>query len=194
MARCFSVIAAMAVVVGAEASRGVLAQDVTCRINETVVQEFAEIVFPLKLSGTRPVEVQVLGARVFKDIAWTAKVSNPRMSLGQKERRFDADVDATADGVPWKGKVTGSLAIDYDEKRRAVVVQVEKAIAPVSIGPLRFDLDVSDEVPEMPLHVDLPEFTTSFNGKKVTARTIPSIEFEDQAIIVNGDVEFTVEK
>ena len=191
MARCYSVIAAMAFVVGA---RVAFAHDVTCRINETVVQEFAEIVFPLKLSGTRTVKVQVLGAEIAKDVAWTAKVSNPRMSVGSKERRFDADVDATADGVPWKGKVTGSLAIDYDEKRRAVVVQVEKAIAPVTIGPLQFDLDVSEEVPEMPLRVDLPDFTTTFNGKNVTARTVPSIEFDEEAIVVNGDVEFTVEK
>jgi hypothetical protein len=170
------------------------AEDLSCRIDERVVQEFAESVFPIKVAGKKKVEMTILGSKVAKEIPWTATVSRPKIAIDNENQSFVADVSVKAEGgITWDGKVDGILDIAYNEKQRALVVQVSEAIVPVSVGPLAFKLDVSEEVPEMPFHFSLPDFHASFNGKKVHVSTDPSVRFEHDAIILEGKVECRVD-
>jgi len=168
------------------------AQDLLCRIEESVVQDFAETVFPLKVAGTKKVEVPLLGRKMSKEIPWKAIVSCPKISIEEEKRSFAADVSVKAEGFTWEGKVDGLLEITYDNEERAIVVQVNEATVPVTLGPIAFNLDVSKEVPEMPFQFSLPDFHASFNGKDVHVSTTPAIRFEEEAIVLEGDVKCRV--
>jgi len=166
-------------------------ESITCRIEQEVVQQFSDAVFPMVMAGKKRVSVQVLGASVSQDIPWKATVTRPVITISADSQAFSADVKVDSVAASWQGKVNGRLVISYDEKRNAVVIHVADAIVPVTVGPLTLEIDVSKEVPDLPFQVMVPEMSIPFRGKKIRVETRPHIEFEESAIVVKTDVTFT---
>lgn len=167
------------------------AQGITCRIEQQVVQQFSDTVFPMVMTGKKRLSVDVLGASVTQDVPWKATISDPIITITKDTQTFSADVNVEAVATTWQGKVNGQLAIDYDAKRNAVVVQVIDAIVPVKVGPISMEIDVSKEVPDLPFQVMVPDLTIPFRGKKIRVQTTPDIKCEDGAVVVTSDVAFT---
>ena len=169
-------------------------ENITCRIEQKVVQQFSDTVFPMVMTGKKRVAVKVLGAAVSQDIPWKATISNPIITINADSQTFVADVKVDSLSASWKGEVNGHLIISYDEKRNAVIIHVADAIVPVTVGPLTLEIDVSEEVPELPFQIMVPEMSIPFRDKIIRVKTTkPRIEFEDSAIVVKTDVEFTTE-
>ena len=169
-------------------------ENITCRIEQKVVQQFSDTVFPMVMTGKKRAAVQVLGASVSQDIPWKATISNPIITINADSQIFAADVKVNSLSTSWKGEVNGGLIISYNEKRNAVVIHVTDAIVPVTVGPLTFEIDVSKEVPDLPFQIMVPEMSIPFRDKKIRVKTTkPRIEFEDSAIVVKTDVEFATE-
>ena len=166
-------------------------ENITCRLEQEVVQQFSDAVFPMVMAGKKRVSVQVLGASVSQDIPWKATITRPVITISADSQAFSADVKVDSVAASWQGKVNGRLVISYDEKRNAVVIHVADAIVPVTVGPITLEIDVSKEVPDLPFQVMVPEMSIPFRGKKIRVETRPHIEFEDSAIVVKTDVAFT---
>ena len=167
------------------------AQGINCRIEQDVVQQFTDVVFPMALTGKKRLSVVVLGASVTQEVPWKATVTDPVITITKDSQAFTADVEVEAVATKWRGKVNGQLAIEYDEKQNAVVVKVTDAVVPVSVGPLTMEIDVSKEVPDLPFQVVVPDMKIPFKDKKIQMRTTPTIECEDGAVVVKTDVVFT---
>lgn len=168
-------------------------EDVACRVSEKAIQKFAACVFPMEFRGTKEVQVGVLGAAVTNRVPWEARVSKPVIRITQRSQTFTASVEATAAGVPWKGDVNGTLDITYSNERKAIVVAVRDAIVPIRVGPLALDVDVSEEIPELPFAIPMPELAFPFKDKQVRVRTNPRLRFIDDAVIVVTDTTFAAE-
>jgi len=164
------------------------AEDVVCRISEAAVQKFADVVFPMEISGTK----KLAGAALAGGVPWTAKVTQPKISVGKGQRTFVAHVRAQAAGVTWEGDVQGKLLIDYDAKKNLLTVRVRDAIVPIDAGIVKVDLDVSDDLPVFAFSVAMPEASMPDRKKVIRAQTAPIIEFEDGAVLVKSDVRFVV--
>jgi len=170
------------------------AQSITCRIEQDVVQQFTDKVFPMELEGKKKLSVGVLGTSATTEVPWKANVTRPRITITKDSQTFTAHVVAEAVGAKWEGDVNGKLKIDYDAKKNCVVVQVTDAVVPVSVGPLTMEIDVSKEVPDLPFQVMVPDLTIPFRGKKIRVQTTPHLECEDGAVVVTSDVVFTIKK
>ncbi len=165
--------------------------DVACRITAKAIQKFAACVFPMDFRGTKDIQVAVLGATVKKEIPWEARVSNPVIKLSRDSQTFSADVKAVAGGVPWTGKVDGTLELSYSKKQRAVVVAVKNAIVPVRVGPIAVEIDVAKEIPELPFAIPMPELEFPFRDERILVTTEPSLRFVDNAVVVVTNTTFT---
>jgi len=169
--------------------------EVVCRVSENAVQRFADIVFPMQVSGTKKVASLPLGGGLGGlggEIRWTAEVTKPVIRITAAERTFVASVKANAGGVTWAGEVRGKLDINYDPKAKVLVIRVRDAIAPLSIGPLSVPVDVSEEVPTFRFSVALPEIMIPEKRSVVRVEANPEIRFEDGAVVVSSDVLFRV--
>ena len=166
------------------------AEDVECRISQQAVQRFAGVVFPMEIAGTKKIAGQALGASLMGDVKWTAVVSNPVITVSKDVQRFKAAVTARAAGITWSGDVEGSLDIRYDKKRSALVVQVRNAVAPINAGIVKFDLDISEDVPEFVFSVAMPEVTIPERRQVVRVKAEPVIDFEDGALVMRTDGGF----
>lgn len=173
------------------------AADLVCVIEEQVLQRFVQMVFPLSLTGKKDVEADVLGIKTKKTVPWKATVTNPKVEITAENQAFSADVSAQSVGtlipVSWKGKVEGRIDIRYDESRKAFIVNIEDAIAPVRLGPLMLDVDVSKDVPDLPFELSLPEYTLKIKDKTVSVKTEPNIAFADGEVRVEGKVVYAKE-
>jgi hypothetical protein len=170
-----------------------LAADVVCRLSEKAVQQFADLVFPMPVSGTKKMSALPLGGGfggLGGEVRWTADVSKPVIRITAAERTFTATVKANAGGITWSGEVKGVLDIDYDAKDKVLVVRVRNAIVPLSIGPVGVPIDVSQEVPTFRFSVALPEITIPEKRSVVRVAADPDIRFEDGAVVVSSDVKF----
>lgn len=181
---------ALTACLGKAAPPGIAQEDVACRVTGRAIQKFAACVFPLDFRGTKEVQVEVLGAAITKEVPWEARVSNPVITIRPNSQTFTADVQAIAGGVPWAGKVTGNLDISYSAKQKAIVVAVKDAIAPIRVGPVALDLDVSREIPELPFVVPMPELSFQFKDERIRVTTDPTLRFVDGAVIVVTDTTF----
>ena len=177
-------VAVVGTVVG---GRGIAAEDVVCRISEAAVQKFADVVFPMEVSGTK----KIAGAALAGGVPWKATVSKARISVGRDARTFVAHVRAQAAGVTWEGDVQGKLQIDYTAKTNMLTVRVRDAIVPIDAGIIKVDLDVSDDLPVFGFHVAMPEASIPERKKKFRVESAPTIEFEDGAVLVKSDVRFS---
>lgn len=188
--RCFVPI--LAVAIGAMVPcRG--ADDITFRIEERVIKDFCEAVFPIRLKGRKRVGITVLGKSVSQEVPWTAIVRSPRIKISRAEQAFVADVEVEASGLKWKGDVAGKLEARYDTKDEAIVISVADAVVPVTVGPLTIDIDVAKEVPELPFAFPVPQITLPTQGKKVRVVTDPEIGFDDGVVVVSSKVSFKTE-
>jgi hypothetical protein len=168
------------------------AADVFCRISEKAVQQFADLVFPMQVSGAKKIGSLPLGGLggLGGEVRWTADVSKPVIRITAAERTFTATVKANAGGITWSGEVKGTLDIAYDSKGKALVVRVRDAIVPLSVGPVSVPIDVSQEVPTFRFSVALPEITIPEKRRVVRVEADPDIRFEDGAVVVSSDVKF----
>jgi hypothetical protein len=169
------------------------AADVVCRLSEKAVQQFADVVFPMQVSGSKKISALPLGGGfggLGGEVRWTADVSKPVIKITAAERTFTATVKANASGITWTGEVKGTLDIDYDAKDKVLVVRVRDAIVPLSVGPVSVPIDVSQEVPTFRFSVALPEITIPERRRIVRVDADPEIRYEDGAVVVSSDVKF----
>lgn len=169
--------------------------EVVCRVSEKAVQRFADLVFPMQVSGTKKVASLPLGGGLGGlggEIGWTAEVTKPVIRITAAERTFVASIKAKAGGVTWAGEVKGKLDINYDPKAQVLIIRVRDAVAPLSIGPLSVPVDVSEEVPTFRFSVALPEIMIPEKRSVVQVEANPEIRFEDGAVVVSSDVLFRV--
>jgi hypothetical protein len=170
---------------------------VVVRVPGAVIDGFCEAVFPLKLTGRKRVSVTMLGREVAQEIPWTATVTAPRVTITRAKQTFVAKVVATSSAVPavtWADEVTGDLSVSYDGMRESIVIRVENVISPVAIGPLRMDLDLSSDIPEMVLLFRVPDIRVPNQRKTVAVQIEPTISFEDDTVIVSGHPKFQTVK
>jgi hypothetical protein len=172
---------------------GVAEEDVACRVTGRAIQKFTACVFPMDFSGTKEIQIEVLGASVRKNVPWEARVSNPVITIKPNSQTFSADVKATANGLPWSGQVNGNLDITYSLERKAIVVAVRDAVAPVRVGPVSIDIDVSKEIPELPFVLPMPELTFPVKGQRIRVTTNPRLRFIDSAVVVVTSTVFEKE-
>lgn len=177
------VVAVVGLVLG---SRGTAGEDVVCRISEAAVQKFADVVFPMDISGTK----KIAGAALAGGVPWQAKVSKARITVGKDARTFVAHVRAQAAGVTWEGDVQGKLKIDFDAKTNMLTVRVRDAIVPIDAGIMKVELDVSDDLPAFGFSVAMPQASMPDRKKVFRVETSPTIGFEDGAVLVKSDVTF----
>ncbi len=186
---------AIAFTAWAVAASGAAADDtppsgITVRIEKPVVEAFCDAVFPMTLTGTKKVGVTILGQSLAQDVPWKATVRSPTISIDEDAQTFVAQVDATTTGtgpqITWEGEVTGKLTADYVEKTQTVTVRVTDAVAPVTLGPLRLDLDVSEDVPELSFQLPVPTIQLPDQKKGVRVSMNATIDFVKDAILVSG--------
>jgi hypothetical protein len=166
------------------------ADDISLSIHEKTISDFCESIFPLQLKGKKRVSVAVLGRTVSQEMPWTATVSSPSVTISRDEQKFVANVQAESTGLKWKGEVAGTLEARYDAKRQAIVISVSDAVVPITLGPLQIGIDVAKEVPELPFLFSLPEISLPEKGKKVRVVADPTIEFDEGAVVITGDLSF----
>lgn len=173
--------------------RDLQAADVVCRLSEKAVQQFADLVFPMQVSGTKKISSLPLGGALGGlggEVRWTADVSKPSIKITPGERTFRATVKANAGGITWTGEVKGTLDIDYDARAKVLVVRVRDAIVPLSVGPVSVPIDVSQEVPTFRFSVALPEITIPEKRQVILVDANPDIRYEDGAVVISSDVRF----
>lgn len=170
------------------------APGITVRIEKPVVEAFCDAVFPMTLAGTKKVGVTILGNTIAQDVPWKATVRSPEISIDADAQTFVAQVEAATTGGPpitWEGEVTGRLTVEYVEKTQTVLVRVKDAVAPVALGPIRLDLDVSQDVPELTFQMPVPTIQLPDQKKKgVRVSMKADIEFVEDAIVVAVDPAF----
>ena len=167
---------------------GLEAADLECVISESTLQRFVENAFPMQLKGTANIGIAGIGAAV----PWIADVKNPKITITKTSQTLHADVDAVSNGLNIETIVKGDLSIAYDKEKKAVVVNLEKALAPIRIGPAQIQLDMSDAIVDLPFELSLPEYTVNFQDKAIHVTTEPKISFANKKIIIDGDINFEV--
>lgn len=180
-----------ATLVAALASPAASAGDVDCRISQRAVQKFADFVFPMTIKGTKSLGGAGLGASIAGSIAWKATISKPRLTITRDARLFESHAVVEAAGINWTGTVKGKLAIEYIAKTRQLVVKVQDAIVPLNLGLVKVDVDVSQDVPPFIFNVALPEVMVPDSRTPVRINAAPAITFEDGAVVLSSDVDFT---
>jgi len=166
---------------------------VVVRVPDEIIDRFCDAVCPLQISGKKRVSVTLLGRQVSQEVPWTAVVTAPRVSITRDKQAFVAKVEATTSAVPsvvWSDEVTGELDVSYDAKREAIVIRVVNVIAPIAIGPLKMDVDVAPDIPEMVVLFRVPDIRVPNQRKTVSVDIEPSIRFEEDTVVVTGKPQF----
>ena len=167
---------------------GLEAADLECVISESTLQRFVESAFPMQLKGTANIGIAGIGAAV----PWIADVKNPKITITKMSQTLQADVDAVSNGLNIETIVKGDLSIAYDKEKKAVVVNLENALALIRIAPTQIQLDMSDAIVDLPFELSLPEYTVNFQDKAIRVTTEPEISFANKKIIIDGDINFEV--
>ena len=177
-------------------SRADAADDFSCRISQQAVEKFVVVDFPMEVTGTKKLGGQAFGANLAGEVKWSAVVTDPEITIGQKRRSFRAKAKVLVPGmnIQWSGMVEGRLDIDYDAKGDALVVRVREAIVPVDAGFFKVDIDVSDDIPEFRFKLAMPEVSLPDRQKIVRVNAAPTIEFVDGGVVVSSDLEFEVKR
>jgi len=166
---------------------------VMVRVSSQVIDAFCEALCPIKLSGKKAVGISVLGKSVTQQVPWTATVETPRVSITKKSQKFVANVTATSSalsGISWSEEVSGDLVVSYDVKRQAIVIRTENVIAPITLGPLKMEIDVSADIPELVLSFPVPDIQAVSQSKTISVDIDPEISFENDLVIVTGTPSF----
>jgi hypothetical protein len=171
--------------------------ELVVRVSDAVIKAFCEEICPLTMSGTKRGGIKVLGQEVNQEIPWTVTVEDPRITITPKRQTFVAKAFAkssAAPGVSWSDDISGDLDVSYDADRKAVIVRAADVIAKVAVGPLKLDVDVSDDIPEFVFPLNIPDIDMPNQRKSIAVAIDPEISFAEDAIVVTGVPTFRSRK